>query len=537
MKLKLNLFAKTKKEETGYKANEEFSSSGLSSSNTKTETTSSKAVNTQPAVAVDVPTDKPNVQPATPVDVPASSNKTTQNTAQSTSQNVSDTASVISASKDAGNTIADWQNTQADYINNNILGYEIPEFSSEWDPLTREAVNNVLNMKYSDWLTSDQYKALEDRYQYLGNRSMQDTLGQVSARTGGLASSYAGSVAQQTYDDYMTQLQDVAMNAYQQERSNMIQNAELVGAMSDRDYQRYTDGIALQMQKMGYDLDAIGQMISTLDNQRNYELATRQQDFNETAYWNDYNFQREQFDEQVRQFDKEFGFSQDQFEWTKYMDQENLGLATKQFERSIFENDRDYEYNTGNDQYDRTLEMCMYTGDFSAMGELDGDFKWSKAQIKKANSMFKLYLNSGSSGGSGGRRSGYGRRGSGYQTSEEKYGTYTKEGSSVNVTSKEYPEANSQEYYDQLHQGSYKLNNGVTNEQMSNWWEDFVSKNKGLSNAERINLALALGLVSYDELDSITDYNRLSDAEKQKIKKKYAIDSVAYSGEIERGYV
>ena len=532
MKLKLDLFSKKVKTDTS--SSSDYKTDTSSSSDTKMKSSLDPAP--QPATAIDVPSESaPKPEKAVPIETPSSTPKTTQSASQNTQSNVSDTASVISASKDAGNTIADWQNIQSDYINNNILGYEIPEFSSEWDPLTREAVNNVLNMKYSDWLTSDQYKALEDRYQYLGNRSMQDTLGQVSARTGGLASSYAGSVAQQTYDDYMTQLQDVAMNAYQQERSNQIQNAELVASMSDRDYQRYTDGIALQMQKMGYDLEAINQMISTLDNERAFAYQQERDAIADSQWRETFDYQKVRDEIGDAQWDKEFGFSQDQFEWTKYMDQENLGLATKQFERAIFESDRDYEYNTGNDQYDRTLEMCMYTGDFSAMGELSGDYKWSKAQIKKANKMFDVYRLSGSSGGSGGRR-GYGRRGSGYQTSEEKYGAYTKEGSSVNVTSKEYPEANSQEYYDQLHKGAYKLNNGVTNGQMSNWWEDFVAKNKGLSNAERINLALALGLVSYDELDSISDYSRLSDAEKQKIKKKYAIDSVAYSGEITRDF-
>lgn len=47
-----------------------------------------------------------------------------------------------------------------------------------------------------------------DMYSRHGRRAMQDTLGEVSARTGGLASSYAGAVAQETYDNYMAELSD-----------------------------------------------------------------------------------------------------------------------------------------------------------------------------------------------------------------------------------------------------------------------------------------------------------------------------------------
>ena len=47
-----------------------------------------------------------------------------------------------------------------------------------------------------------------DMYARHGKRAMQDTLGEESARTGGLASSYAGAVAQETYDNYMAELSD-----------------------------------------------------------------------------------------------------------------------------------------------------------------------------------------------------------------------------------------------------------------------------------------------------------------------------------------
>ena len=489
---------------------EESGSSGYKSESGSTKaggaTPAQSYAEPEPAQAVSIPSSV-NI-PSTPQAEPV---KPTSNTGSSKA--VSDSASVIDAGKSAMETIQggldDLYGKQGSVLDS-ILSYQIPEFSSEWDPLTREAVNNLINMKYSDWLTTEDYKALEDRYQYLGNRAMQDTLGQVSARTGGLASSYAGSASQQAYNDYMTQLQDVAMNMYQQERSNQMQNAEMLASMSDRDYQRYTENIALEMQKMGYDLDAIGQAINALDSERNYQFQKEQFDYQKyrddvaDSQWErtfDYQKVRDAIGDE--QWAKEFGFSQDQFEWTKYMDQENLGLATKQFERSIFESDRDYEYNTGNDAYDRTLEMCMYTGDFSAMGKLSGDYKWSKAQINKANKMFKLYLNSGSSGGSGGRRGSgryrrSGRSGSSNTTDIQKSGEEqaiatqsTNDGANVLAV-------------------GLSLLSKYTPEQMADWAEANVINNPYLNESQKENILLELGLID-EEPSTSTNSNGIID--------------------------
>ena len=56
--------------------------------------------------------------------------------------------------------------------------------------------------KYKDQYIEDQ-TAMYTEY---GKRAMQDTVGEISARTGGLASSYAGIVGQETYDNYMQEL-------------------------------------------------------------------------------------------------------------------------------------------------------------------------------------------------------------------------------------------------------------------------------------------------------------------------------------------
>ena len=63
--------------------------------------------------------------------------------------------------------------------------------------------------------TDPLYQQYADSYTRSGQRAMTDVLGQLAARTGGMASSYAGSMAQQTYDNYMADLANKIPELYQ----------------------------------------------------------------------------------------------------------------------------------------------------------------------------------------------------------------------------------------------------------------------------------------------------------------------------------
>lgn len=122
---------------------------------------------------------------------------------------------------------------------------ETPQWEgSSYDGYLDSAVQKLLGMNYDDWVQTDQYKALLDRYSGYGQQSMRDTLGQVSSRTGGLASSYATTAAQQQYNDYMTRLEDVARSMYDAERGQLQEDAQLAQRMADRDYNRYLDSLS-----------------------------------------------------------------------------------------------------------------------------------------------------------------------------------------------------------------------------------------------------------------------------------------------------
>lgn len=92
------------------------------------------------------------------------------------------------------------------------------------------------------------YQAYAAQYQRDGRRAMEDTLAQVAARTGGLASSYAGAAAQQQYDRYMTelnnvipQLEQIAYGRYRDARGDLDADLKAQLALEGLAYDRYRD--------------------------------------------------------------------------------------------------------------------------------------------------------------------------------------------------------------------------------------------------------------------------------------------------------
>lgn len=107
----------------------------------------------------------------------------------------------------------------------------------------KKLAEDYANFNYDTFTEGDSYKSLEKRYQTGGQKAMQDTVGQVSARTGGLASSYATVAGQQTYNDWMGNLESAARALYDSEKQEMGDRYALANSMylQERDEQRYDD--------------------------------------------------------------------------------------------------------------------------------------------------------------------------------------------------------------------------------------------------------------------------------------------------------
>lgn len=132
-------------------------------------------------------------------------------------------------------------------------------YNSRYQGTIDDLANQIANRKFEyDYKNDPMYQQMQDSYMRNGQRAMQDTLGQLSARTGGLASSYAGSMAQQSYNNYMMnladripELQKLAYSMYQDEGNNMRNNLSMYQGLDNTDYGRYKD--AYNMASNEYD--------------------------------------------------------------------------------------------------------------------------------------------------------------------------------------------------------------------------------------------------------------------------------------------
>lgn len=208
---------------------------------------------------------------------------------------------------------------------------EAPTFQDDYSARIDQLLNEILNRDGFSYDISADPLAAQYRAQYTreGQRAMQDTMGQVAARTGGMASSYATTAAAQQNNYYMQQLADKYTELYQMA------------------YEMYLDNIDLQVQDMGL-----------LEN-----ASDRQYDrFRDTmADWRD---------------DRNFAYQQ-------YRDDVADGKWQAGFNRDVLESDRDFDYMVGRDEiedtryedklaYDRAQDALKGTGSGNSGGSNPG---------------------------------------------------------------------------------------------------------------------------------------------------------------------
>lgn len=153
----------------------------------------------------------------------------------------------------------DTYNTAMDYIlnynnkSNQEFSYDTaPSWTSKYTDQINSLVSKLLNRdSFSyDYKTDPTYQQYAETYQREGNRAMQDTMAEAAAQTGGLASSYAVTAANQANNNYMAQLADkipeleqLAYSRYQDDLSNDLSNLSVLQSLDSTDYSRYQDDL------------------------------------------------------------------------------------------------------------------------------------------------------------------------------------------------------------------------------------------------------------------------------------------------------
>lgn len=138
------------------------------------------------------------------------------------------------------------------------------EFESKYEAQISDILDNILNRpKFSytaeDMTNDDLYKMYRDQYMRQGNLAMRDTMGNAAALTGGYGNTYASAAGQQAYDNYVSMLNDKALDfydrAYQRyndEGQNLYNQMNVVTGLDNTDYQRHRDTVSDYYNDLNY---------------------------------------------------------------------------------------------------------------------------------------------------------------------------------------------------------------------------------------------------------------------------------------------
>ncbi len=140
------------------------------------------------------------------------------------------------------------------YIMGNGVFTERPTYKNSYENDIERLLEKLLNTKAFSYnpYDDDLYEFYRQQYIREGERAMEDLLGELSASTGGIASSYAVSAAAQARENYNRKLTDKIPELYEDAYERYIDGIEkdesifeLLQALSDGEYKRYLDSVEL----------------------------------------------------------------------------------------------------------------------------------------------------------------------------------------------------------------------------------------------------------------------------------------------------
>ena len=177
---------------------------------------------------------------------------------------------------------------------------QAPQYEDPYAGQMDELLGQILNReKFSyDYTQDPLYQQYLDQYLREGNRSMQDTLGAVSARTGGLASSWAQTAAQSANDYYASQAADkipelyqLAYDMYLKDLDGKVQDLGLLQSMSNTQYDRYRDTMSDWQNDRAFAYNKYRDQVGDSQWNQNFNYQAGRDKVNDQRYDTEWNYQ------------------------------------------------------------------------------------------------------------------------------------------------------------------------------------------------------------------------------------------------------
>ena len=198
--------------------------------------------------------------------------------------------------------------------------------------------------------TDPLYQQYADSYTRSGQRAMSDVLGQLAARTGGMASSYAGTMAQQQYDQYMQELANKVPELRQLAYNMYVDNYNRDLGQYDRTYQRYADDYSRYIDQNRFNYDVFSDA-ARMDYQANRDAVADSQWAREMAL-------------RELQNQQNYGLDLTKLNYDMYSDQRNYDrdvyTNNRNYNRDVLTSDRAYEADRADTQWNQDWAKTQF---------------------------------------------------------------------------------------------------------------------------------------------------------------------------------
>ena len=185
--------------------------------------------------------------------------------------------------------------TQAQQALQNQQANKPGQYQSQFQTGMNDLMGQIQNRpKFQYDVNADAlYQQVAQNYMQQGQQAMMDTMGQAAAMTGGYGNSYAQTAGQQQYNNHLLgltemvpQFQQMAMQQYQMEGDQLMDQYNLMAQQEEMAYSRYQD----DLNRYYADLDRAQ---AAYDNERDYDYSrfSDERDFDYGKYMDDLNYQ------------------------------------------------------------------------------------------------------------------------------------------------------------------------------------------------------------------------------------------------------
>lgn len=210
------------------------------------------------------------------------------------------------------------------------------EYKSKYSQEIDKLLKNILNREKFEYnMNADpMYQQYRENYIQDGKKAMMDTIGQATALTGGYLNSYASSVGNQVYDEYLNEINDIALDlrdrAYEQytdEGDKLLEDVTILRSLDGDAYDKYWDSVQRYYKDGEYLVD---KLVSMSDAEFDAFLA-------QVEAWEEdraFDFEKQKENNDKKQFKEEMAFKKQEAERNQANKDREYALAVRKAQQA-----------------------------------------------------------------------------------------------------------------------------------------------------------------------------------------------------------